>query len=72
MARTLLELNQLHFFLSGEDMLSLLYALLDEFLFRFTTDDCLVCKEVKILDFDTDAGKMRVQGCVRLIPRPAG
>lgn len=45
----------------GADLLSLLYNLLDEFLFRFTADDCMVCKEVRVLEFDTDNGRMKVQ-----------
>ena len=51
---------------AGADLLSLLYNLLDEFLFRFVADDCMVCREVKVLEFDTDNGRMKVQGCVPL------
>eukprot|EP00053_Salpingoeca_punica_P004218 m.47918 g.47918 ORF g.47918 m.47918 type:complete len:190 (+) comp12682_c0_seq1:77-646(+) len=50
------------FEVEGHDLLSLLYALLDEFLFRFSAEDNLVCKEVKILEFDQENFKIKVQG----------
>ncbi|EGD80736.1 archease [Salpingoeca rosetta] len=47
---------------SGTDLLSLLFALLDEFLFRFSAEDFLVCKRVEIVEFDTTNWKIRVRG----------
>ena len=47
---------------SGEDLLSLLFALLDEFLFRFSAEDFLVCKRVEIVEFDTENWKIKVRG----------
>jgi len=38
----------------GHDEDSLLFALLDEFLFRFSVDDCLVCRRCHITKIDLD------------------
>ncbi|EDQ91254.1 uncharacterized protein MONBRDRAFT_15006, partial [Monosiga brevicollis MX1] len=50
------------FSVEGHDLMSLLYALLDEFLFRFSAEDNLVCREVEIVEFDTDNFKITVRG----------
>ena len=51
-------------------MLSLLYGLLDEFLFRFSAEDNMVCREVRIVAFDREAFTMTVQGWVPTSPQP--
>lgn len=38
------------------------YAMLDEFLFRFSTDDCVVCCEAKVLSIDRDTWTLKVRG----------
>lgn len=43
-------------------MPSLLYNLMDEFLFRFSCDEFFVPKEVKVLELDTENFKIKVQG----------
>eukprot|EP00730_Choanoeca_flexa_P000643 TRINITY_DN10281_c0_g1_i4.p2 TRINITY_DN10281_c0_g1~~TRINITY_DN10281_c0_g1_i4.p2 ORF type:complete len:161 (+),score=32.26 TRINITY_DN10281_c0_g1_i4:995-1477(+) len=50
------------FEVEGHDLMSLLYALLDEFLFRFSAEDNLVCKDVEIVEMDLDAFKIKVKG----------
>ena len=50
------------FEVSGHDYETLLFALLDEFLFRFCVDDCMVCREINILEFDTTNWRIKVQG----------
>ena len=47
---------------TGHDILSLLYALLDEFLFRFSADDFFVCKKASILTLDLKSFRIRVLG----------
>ena len=42
--------------------MSLLYALLDEFLFRFSAEDNLVCREIEIVTMDLEAFKITVRG----------
>eukprot|EP00041_Stephanoeca_diplocostata_P005138 m.56837 g.56837 ORF g.56837 m.56837 type:complete len:202 (+) comp15596_c0_seq2:98-703(+) len=46
----------------GHDMLSLLFNLMDEFLFRFVTEPFVVCSQIKILEFNREDFKIRVQG----------
>lgn len=51
--------------LAGHDMQSLLYNYLDEFLYRFSTDDFFVPKEVKILELKAkDTFSIKVQAYV--------
>eukprot|EP00049_Salpingoeca_infusionum_P005951 m.99560 g.99560 ORF g.99560 m.99560 type:complete len:155 (+) comp13146_c0_seq1:62-526(+) len=50
------------FSVSGHDLPSLLFALLDEFLFRFTAEDNLVCKQVEIVDLDLEGFNITVRG----------
>eukprot|EP00035_Acanthoeca_spectabilis_P024293 m.453207 g.453207 ORF g.453207 m.453207 type:complete len:219 (-) comp20455_c0_seq1:386-1042(-) len=50
------------FEVEGHDYISLLYNLMDEFLFRFVTEPFVVCRRVKILELDSEAFKIRVQG----------
>ncbi|GMH38738.1 hypothetical protein BSKO_06622 [Bryopsis sp. KO-2023] len=45
----------------GHDMMSLLFAFLDEFLFVFHTE-FLVCNEVEVLEFDRENWKIRASG----------
>jgi len=45
----------------AHDIKSLLFKLLDEFLFKFSTDD-IVCRDVKILELNTETFYLRVQG----------
>lgn len=44
---------------TGHDMMSLLFNFLDELLFAFCGDD-FVCKDIKILSFDSDEFKITV------------
>jgi hypothetical protein len=46
----------------GHDLMSLLYALLDEFLFRFSAEDNLICREIEIVTMDLEAFKITVRG----------
>lgn len=46
----------------GEDMLSLLFHLLDEFLFLFCAEPFFVPKEVKIKEFDRENWRIVVEG----------
>ena len=46
----------------GHDMESLLFQFLDEFLFLFSAEPFLICKEVEILEFDRDNFKIRAVG----------
>eukprot|EP00036_Acanthoecidae_sp_10tr_P000894 CAMPEP_0182934972 /NCGR_PEP_ID=MMETSP0105_2-20130417/37209_1 /TAXON_ID=81532 ORGANISM="Acanthoeca-like sp., Strain 10tr" /NCGR_SAMPLE_ID=MMETSP0105_2 /ASSEMBLY_ACC=CAM_ASM_000205 /LENGTH=225 /DNA_ID=CAMNT_0025073907 /DNA_START=138 /DNA_END=815 /DNA_ORIENTATION=- len=46
----------------GHDLDSLLFALLDEFLFQFVTEPFVACKRVKIVEFDQKAFKIKAQG----------
>ena len=39
--------GQVEFEVEGHDLGSLLFALLDEFLFRFSADDFMVCRKVR-------------------------
>eukprot|EP00050_Salpingoeca_kvevrii_P001746 m.178194 g.178194 ORF g.178194 m.178194 type:complete len:142 (-) comp10446_c0_seq11:2289-2714(-) len=58
-----IELSEtVEFSVAGHDMCSLLFALLDEFLFRFSAEDFMVCKEVKIVNLDLENWKIDVQG----------
>ena len=47
---------------SGHDLLSLLYNLMNEFLFVFGSEDYLVCKEVSITEFDTQHFRIKARG----------
>jgi SHS2 domain-containing protein len=58
------ETQMQEFEIEGHDLISLLYNLMDEFLFRFVTEPFVVCRRVKILELDREAFKIRVQGCV--------
>mmetsp|Transcript_7641 Transcript_7641/g.25884 ORF Transcript_7641/g.25884 Transcript_7641/m.25884 type:complete len:223 (-) Transcript_7641:77-745(-) len=49
------------FEVTGADLQNLLYQLLHEFLFRFTTD-YFVCKRCEILALDREAGKITLRG----------
>lgn len=55
------------FEVEGHDYISLLYNLMDEFLFRFVTEPFVVCRRVKILELDSEAFKIRVQGSAYLV-----
>lgn len=46
----------------GHDLLSLLYNLLNEFLFVFGSEDYMVCKEVIITDFNAEAFTIKARG----------
>ncbi|KAK7092179.1 protein archease-like [Littorina saxatilis] len=46
----------------GEDMLSLLYHFLDEFLFLFCAEPFLICRVVKILEFDQENFRIKAEG----------
>jgi len=46
----------------GEDMLSLLYHLLDEFLFIFSAEPFFIARKVKITEFDRENFKIRATG----------
>eukprot|EP00037_Helgoeca_nana_P008630 m.76831 g.76831 ORF g.76831 m.76831 type:complete len:225 (-) comp19060_c0_seq1:308-982(-) len=56
------ETQMQEFEIEGHDLISLLYNLMDEFLFRFVTEPFVVCRRVKILELDREAFKIRVQG----------
>lgn len=45
----------------GHDMESLLYSLMDEFLYQFCVD-FKVCKKIEIVEFDRDNWKIRARG----------
>eukprot|EP01147_Barroeca_monosierra_P008883 gene8883-1234_t len=47
---------------TGTDLISLLFHLLDEFLFRFSAEDFVVCKRVEILEFDQEKFSINVRG----------
>ncbi|XP_077862764.1 protein archease-like [Saccoglossus kowalevskii] len=46
----------------GHDMISLLYQLLDEFLFVFSAEPFFIAKEVKIIEFDRENFKIVAEG----------
>eukprot|EP00045_Choanoeca_perplexa_P006726 m.58156 g.58156 ORF g.58156 m.58156 type:complete len:160 (+) comp13755_c0_seq8:976-1455(+) len=50
------------FEVEGHDLMSLLYALLDEFLFRFSAEDNLICQEIEIVKMDLKDFKITVRG----------
>eukprot|EP00038_Savillea_parva_P010528 m.190964 g.190964 ORF g.190964 m.190964 type:complete len:216 (+) comp18188_c0_seq1:55-702(+) len=50
------------FDVDGHDLLSLLYNLMDEFLFRFVTEPFVVCRRIKVLSMDKEKFRVRVQG----------
>lgn len=50
------------FEVEGHDLQSLLFALMDEFLFRFSAEDFMVCPEIKIVEFDRENFKIKVEG----------
>lgn len=50
------------FEVEGHDMPSLLFALMDEFLFRFSAEDFMVCPVIKIVEFDRESFKIKVEG----------
>eukprot|EP00051_Salpingoeca_urceolata_P023307 m.392991 g.392991 ORF g.392991 m.392991 type:complete len:193 (-) comp20088_c7_seq1:88-666(-) len=52
----------IEFEVEGHDHLSLLFALMDEFLFRFCAEEEVVCKRVCIQEFDTENFKIKVRG----------
>lgn len=56
------ETKKQSFEVEGHDLQSLLYNLMDEFLFRFSTEDFVVCKDVKITEFNTEDNKITVEG----------
>ncbi|GFO46143.1 protein archease [Plakobranchus ocellatus] len=47
---------------SGEDMLSLLYHFLDEFLFFFSAEPFFIPRVVQITEFDTEEFKIKARG----------
>lgn len=47
---------------SGDDMESLLFHFLDEFLFLFSAEPYFIVKKVKILEFDKEKFFIRAQG----------
>ena len=49
-------------FPAGHDLPSLLFALMDEFLFRFSAEDFMVCPVIKIVEFDRESFKIKVEG----------
>jgi SHS2 domain-containing protein len=46
----------------GEDLLSLLFHFLDEFLFLFNADPFFVAKEIKIIEFDKENFRIKAEG----------
>lgn len=46
----------------GEDLLSLLFHFLDEFLFIFSAEPYFIARKVKILEFDRDNFRMKAIG----------
>ncbi|XP_070534136.1 protein archease-like isoform X2 [Ptychodera flava] len=46
----------------GHDMLSLLFQLLDEFLFVFSAEPFFIAKEIKILEFDRENFRIVAEG----------
>nr|SVE93370.1 EOG090X0IKX [Moina brachiata] len=46
----------------GEDMLSLLFHLLDEFLFLFSAEPFFIAKKIKITEFDRENFTIRATG----------
>eukprot|EP00039_Didymoeca_costata_P012424 m.179534 g.179534 ORF g.179534 m.179534 type:complete len:151 (-) comp15478_c0_seq6:5925-6377(-) len=56
------EVTRIEFEVEGHDLESLLFALMDEFLFRFSTDDFTVCNKIHILNFDKEKFKIKVEG----------
>jgi len=48
--------------ISGDDLLSLLYHFLDEFLFLFSADPYFIPRVIKILEFDLENFKIKAQG----------
>lgn len=51
----------MEFDVEGHDLPSLLFAYLDEFLYRFSTDG-FICKRATVTTFDREASKLRVRG----------
>ncbi|CAG5115629.1 unnamed protein product [Candidula unifasciata] len=47
---------------SGDDILSLLYRFLDEFLFVFSTEPFFIPRVIKITEFDLETFKIKAQG----------
>ncbi|GFS20335.1 protein archease [Elysia marginata] len=47
---------------SGEDLLSLLYHFLDEFLFLFSAESFFIPRVVRITEFDTETFKIKANG----------
>jgi len=52
---------EVEFEVEGHDMDTLLYALMDEFLFRFCADEFMVCKQVKILEMKTEGEEYKIK-----------
>ena len=46
----------------GQDLESLLYKFLDEFLFEASSGEFFMCREVKIVDFDKEKFEIRALG----------
>lgn len=46
----------------GEDLISLLYHFLDEFLFLFSVEPFIICRVVKIVEFDLDNFRIVAEG----------
>ncbi|KAL8566138.1 Protein archease [Nucella lapillus] len=46
----------------GDDMESLLFHFLDEFLFLFSADPFIICRVVKIVEFDRENFKIKAEG----------
>ncbi|KAK7485633.1 hypothetical protein BaRGS_00023082 [Batillaria attramentaria] len=46
----------------GEDMLSLLFHFLDEFLFLFSVEPFIICRVVKIVEFDKENFRIKAEG----------
>ncbi|XP_077989840.1 protein archease-like [Glandiceps talaboti] len=46
----------------GSDMLSLLFHLMDEFLYVFSAEPFFIAREVKILEFDRENFKIKAEG----------
>jgi len=54
--------QMVEFEVEGHDLLSLLYNLMDEFLFLFNADNFFTCKKVTILNLDLKNFRIRVMG----------
>lgn len=54
---------------AGHDMLSLLFAFMDELLFLFHTEE-FACKDLRIIEFDQTRWRIRAQACVRAAASP--